>query len=121
MSQKHNRSLGHIELTEKQAEFHKIMRNPRTRLYSLVGQQEQQKHSYPFIRGYYKYYEDSLINILYLRSLAESADKGMGFLKEPWMISLGHIWGRWRISWRNYCFQQKKTYGTKTSYTSSPD
>ena len=81
MSQKHNRSLGHIELTEKQAEFHKIMRNPRTRVVFISGPAGTAKTFLSVYTGLYKYYEDSLINILYLRSLAESADKGMGFLK----------------------------------------
>ncbi len=81
MSQKHNRSLGHIELTEKQAEFHKIMRNPKTRVVFISGPAGTAKTFLSVYTGLYKYYEDSLINILYLRSLAESADKGMGFLK----------------------------------------
>ena len=81
MSQKHNRSLGHIELTEKQAEFHKVMRSPRTRVVFLSGPAGTAKTFLSVYTGLYKYYENSLINILYLRSLAESADKGMGFLK----------------------------------------
>jgi hypothetical protein len=37
MSYKQNRSLGHIELTERQVEFHKVMRNPKTRVVFLSG------------------------------------------------------------------------------------
>jgi phosphate starvation-inducible PhoH-like protein len=81
MSQKHNRSLGHIELTEKQAEFHKIMRDPKTRIVFISGPAGTAKTFLSVYTGLYKYYENSSINILYLRSLAESADKGMGFLK----------------------------------------
>tara|TARA_R110000824_G_scaffold143979_2_gene311774 strand:- start:15974 stop:16645 length:672 start_codon:yes stop_codon:yes gene_type:complete len=81
MSQKHNRSLGHIELTEKQAEFHKVMRDPKTRIVFISGPAGTAKTFLSVYTGLYKYYENSSINILYLRSLAESADKGMGFLK----------------------------------------
>ncbi len=81
MSQKHNRSLGHIELTEKQAAFHKIMKNPRTRVILLSGPAGTAKTFLSVYTGLYKYYENSLIDILYLRNLTESAEKGMGFLK----------------------------------------
>ena len=81
MSYKQNRSLGHIELTERQVEFHKIMRNPKTRVVFLSGPAGTAKTFLSIYTALYKHYDDNLLNILYLRSLAESADKGMGFLK----------------------------------------
>ena len=73
--------LGHIELTEKQSKFHKIMRNPETRVVFISGPAGTAKTFLSVYTALYKYNEDNLLNILYLRSLAESADKGMGFLK----------------------------------------
>ena len=81
MSYKQNRSLGHIELTERQVEFHKIMRSPKTRVVFLSGPAGTAKTFLSIYTALYKHYDDNLLNILYLRSLAESADKGMGFLK----------------------------------------
>ena len=81
MSYKQNRSLGHIELTERQVEFHKVMRNPKTRVVFLSGPAGTAKTFLSIYTALYKHYDDNLLNILYLRSLAESADKGMGFLK----------------------------------------
>ena len=81
MSYKQNRSLGHIELTEKQSEFHKVMRNPQTRVVFISGPAGTAKTFLSIYTALYKHYDDNLLNILYLRSLAESADKGMGFLK----------------------------------------
>ena len=73
--------MGHIELTERQVEFHKIMRNPKTRVVFLSGPAGTAKTFLSIYTALYKHYDDNLLNILYLRSLAESADKGMGFLK----------------------------------------
>ena len=81
MSYKQNKSLGHIELTEKQAIFHKVMRSDKTRVVFLSGPAGTAKTFLSIYTALYKYYDNSLLNILYLRSLAESADKGMGFLK----------------------------------------
>ena len=81
MSYKQNRSLGHIELTEKQSEFHKVMRSPQTRVAFISGPAGTAKTFLSIYTALYKHYDDNLLNILYLRSLAESADKGMGFLK----------------------------------------
>ena len=81
MSYKQNRSLGHIELTERQVEFHKIMRSSKTRVVFLSGPAGTAKTFLSIYTALYKHYDDNLLNILYLRSLAESADKGMGFLK----------------------------------------
>ena len=73
--------MGHIELTERQVEFHKIMRSPKTRVVFLSGPAGTAKTFLSIYTALYKHYDDNLLNILYLRSLAESADKGMGFLK----------------------------------------
>jgi phosphate starvation-inducible protein PhoH len=81
MSYKQNRSLGHIELTERQVGFHKIMRSSKTRVVFLSGPAGTAKTFLSIYTALYKHYDDNLLNILYLRSLAESADKGMGFLK----------------------------------------
>ena len=82
MSHKYKNSLlGHIELTEKQSQFHKIMRSPETRVVFISGPAGTAKTFISVYTALYKYNQDNLLKILYLRSLAESADKGMGFLK----------------------------------------
>ena len=83
MSYKYKNSflLGHIELTEKQSKFHKIMRNPETRVVFMSGPAGTAKTFLSVYTAIYKHNQDQLLKILYLRSLAESADKGMGFLK----------------------------------------
>tara|TARA_R110001606_G_scaffold7837_1_gene34240 strand:+ start:73 stop:750 length:678 start_codon:yes stop_codon:yes gene_type:complete len=73
--------LGHIELTEKQREFHQIMRDPQTRIVFISGPAGTAKTFLSVYTALYKYNEDKLLKILYLRSLAESAERGMGFLK----------------------------------------
>ena len=57
------------------------MKNPRTRVILLSGPAGTAKTFLSVYTGLYKYYENSLIDILYLRNLTESAEKGMGFLK----------------------------------------
>ena len=83
MSYKYKNSflLGHIELTEKQSQFHKIMRNPETRVVFISGPAGTAKTFISVYTAIYKHNEDNLLKILYLRSLAESAEKGLGFLK----------------------------------------
>jgi phosphate starvation-inducible PhoH-like protein len=83
MSYKYKNSilLGHIELTEKQSQFHKIMRNPETRVVFISGPAGTAKTFISVYTALYKHNQDNLLKILYLRSLAESAEKGMGFLK----------------------------------------
>ena len=73
--------LGHIELTEKQSIFHKTMRNPETRVVFISGPAGTAKTFLSVYTALWKHNKDNLLKILYLRSLAESADKGMGFLK----------------------------------------
>ncbi len=73
--------LGHIELTEKQDKFHKIMRDPKTRVVFISGPAGTAKTFLSVYTALYKHNEDNQLKILYLRSLAESAEKGMGFLK----------------------------------------
>jgi|TARA_R110000737_G_scaffold301130_1_gene308096 phosphate starvation-inducible PhoH-like protein len=73
--------LGHIELTEKQDKFHKIMRDPMTRVVFISGPAGTAKTFLSVYTALYKHNEDNQLNILYLRSLAESAEKGIGFLK----------------------------------------
>ena len=73
--------LGHIELTEKQDKFHKIMRDPKTRVVFISGPAGTAKTFLSVYTALYKHNEDNQLNILYLRSLAESAEKGIGFLK----------------------------------------
>ena len=83
MSYKYKNSflLGHIELTEKQSKFHKIMRNPETRVVFMSGPAGTAKTFLSVYSALYKHNKDQLLKILYLRSLAESAEKSMGFLK----------------------------------------
>ena len=73
--------LGHIELTEKQSIFHKTMRNPETRVVFISGPAGTAKTFLSVYTALWKHNKDNLLKILYLRSLDESADKGMGFLK----------------------------------------
>ena len=73
--------LGHIELTRKQDQFHKIMRDPKTRVVFISGPAGTAKTFLSVYTALYKHNEDNQLKILYLRSLAESAEKGMGFLK----------------------------------------
>ena len=73
--------LGHIELTDKQSIFHKTMRNPETRVVFIGGPAGTAKTFLSVYTALWKHNKDNLLKILYLRSLAESADKGMGFLK----------------------------------------
>ena len=73
--------LGHIELTEKQDKFHKIMRDPKTRVVFISGPAGTAKTFLSVYTALYKHNEDNQLKILYLRSLAESAEKGIGFLK----------------------------------------
>jgi phosphate starvation-inducible protein PhoH len=73
--------LGHIELTEKQDQFHKIMRDPETRVVFISGPAGTAKTFLSVYTALYKHNEDNQLKILYLRSLAESAEKGIGFLK----------------------------------------
>ncbi len=73
--------LGHIELTQKQDKFHKIMRSPKTRVVFISGPAGTAKTFLSVYTALYKHNEDNQLKILYLRSLAESAEKGIGFLK----------------------------------------
>lgn len=62
-------------------EFHRIMRDPETRIVFISGPAGTAKTFLSVYTALYKYNEDKLLKILYLRSLAESAERGMGFLK----------------------------------------
>tara|TARA_R110002167_G_scaffold325346_2_gene531413 strand:- start:8423 stop:9025 length:603 start_codon:yes stop_codon:yes gene_type:complete len=57
------------------------MRDPKTRIVFISGPAGTAKTFLSVYTALYKYNEDKLLKILYLRSLAESAEKGMGFLK----------------------------------------
>ena len=57
------------------------MRNPETRVVFISGPAGTAKTFLSVYTALWKHNKDNLLKILYLRSLAESADKGMGFLK----------------------------------------
>jgi phosphate starvation-inducible PhoH-like protein len=73
--------LGHIELTEKQQEFHKIMTNYNTRVVFLSGPAGSSKSFLSVYSALDLYNKDKRRTITYLRTVIESASKGIGFLK----------------------------------------
>ena len=73
--------LGHIELTEKQQEFHKIMTNYNTRVVFLSGPAGSSKSFLSVYSALDLYNQDKRRSITYIRTVIESASKGIGFLK----------------------------------------
>jgi phosphate starvation-inducible PhoH-like protein len=73
--------LSHIELTPKQDNFYKIMSSPNTRIVFLSGPAGTAKTFLSVYTALQLYSADSLLSILYLRSVIESADRSLGFLK----------------------------------------
>ena len=73
--------LGHIELTEKQQQFHKIMTDYRTRVVFLSGPAGSSKSFLSVYSALDLYNQDKRRTITYLRTVIESASKGIGFLK----------------------------------------
>jgi len=87
--------LGHIELTKKQTEFLKILTNPKTRVVFLKGPAGTSKSLLSVYAALQLWNVNRDLSIFYLRSVVESADRGLGFLKgdiddkvEPYMAPL---------------------------------
>lgn len=99
MSRKNNYSnsllLSHIELTPKQHEFYKIMTARDVRVVFLSGPAGTAKTFLSVYSALQMYNNDNLFKILYLRSVVESADRSLGYLKggmtekfDPYMAPL---------------------------------
>jgi phosphate starvation-inducible PhoH-like protein len=73
--------LGHIELTKKQKEFYDIMTDDKTRIVFVGGPAGTAKTFLSVYSALDLYNSDKNLKILYLRSVVESADRGIGFLK----------------------------------------
>lgn len=73
--------LGHIELTPKQKKFYDILISPETKIVFLGGPAGTAKTFLSVYSALDLYNRDKNLKILYLRSVVESADRGMGFLK----------------------------------------
>jgi phosphate starvation-inducible PhoH-like protein len=73
--------LGHIELTEKQQSFFKAMSDPSSRIVFLSGPAGTAKTFLSAYTALSLYNQNRDLSILYLRSVVESADRGLGFLK----------------------------------------
>ena len=73
--------LGHIELTEKQAKFNKILTDKNTKVVLLKGPAGASKTFLSVYAALHLHNEDNRRDILYLRTVVESAEKSLGFLK----------------------------------------
>lgn len=73
--------LSHIELTPRQQEFFKIISNKKTRIVFLSGPAGSAKSFLAVYSALHQHNEDNDIKISYLRSVVESADRSLGFLK----------------------------------------
>lgn len=73
--------LGNIELTEKQAKFNKILTNKNTKVVFLRGPAGSSKTFLSVYAALALHNEDNRRDIMYLRTVVESAEKSLGFLK----------------------------------------
>lgn len=73
--------LGHVELTEKQKEFFKIMTAPDTKVVFLSGPAGVSKTWLSVYCALHLFNQDQKRKILYLRTVVESAQRSLGFLK----------------------------------------
>ena len=73
--------LGHINLSEKQQKYLKIILDPKTRVVFLSGPSGSTKTFLAFYAALCLWNEDQKLKILYLRSVVESASRSLGFLK----------------------------------------
>lgn len=87
--------LGHIELTQKQQKFLKTLTDKKTRVVFLNGPAGTSKSLLSVYAALQLWNENRDLSIFYLRSVVESADRGLGFLKgdiddkvEPYMAPL---------------------------------
>jgi phosphate starvation-inducible PhoH-like protein len=87
--------LGHFELTPKQDKFIKTMIDPQTRVVFISGPAGTSKSLISVYAAIQMWNDNRELSIFYLRSIVESADRGLGFLKgdvddkvEPYMAPL---------------------------------
>ena len=87
--------LGHFELTPKQDKFIKTMTDPKTRVVFISGPAGTSKSLISVYAALQLWNYNRDLSIFYLRSIVESADRGLGFLKgdiddkvEPYMAPL---------------------------------
>jgi phosphate starvation-inducible PhoH-like protein len=73
--------LGHINLSEKQKEYLRIMLDPNTRVVFFSGPSGSTKTFLAFYGALSLWNEDQKLKLLYLRSAVESASRSIGFLK----------------------------------------
>ena len=73
--------LSHIELTPKQHNFYKIMSAADTRIVFLSGPAGTSKTFLSVYAALQLYSADPLLSISYLRTVVESADRSLGYLK----------------------------------------
>ncbi len=73
--------LGHFELTKKQQDYFKIITHPKTRVVFISGPAGTSKTLLSVYSALDLYNKDNEKKILYIRSVVESAEKGLGFLK----------------------------------------
>lgn len=87
--------LGHIELSTKQKDFFEKIINPNTKLVFLNGVAGTSKTLISLYSALQLYNYDNNLKIRYIRSVVESADKSLGFLKgsleqkfDPYLLPL---------------------------------
>lgn len=73
--------LGHITLTEKQKRYLDIMKSPQTRIVFLTGSAGTGKTFLSLYGALHLWNRDQDKSIMYVRTVVESSDRGMGFLK----------------------------------------
>lgn len=73
--------LGHIELTEKQAEYDKILTDKNTKVVFLRGPAGCSKTFLSVYASLQLWNEDNKRKIMYIRTVVESAERSLGFLK----------------------------------------
>jgi phosphate starvation-inducible PhoH-like protein len=81
--------LGHINLSEKQKKYLKIMMDPNTRVVLFSGPSGSTKTFLAFYAALSLWNEDQKLKILYLRSAVESASRSLGFLKGDYDSKVG--------------------------------
>ena len=74
-------SLDHIELTEKQKRYCEVMTDYKTKVVFLSGCAGSSKTYLAVYAALFLYNKDKRKNISYIRTLVETSDRTMGFLK----------------------------------------
>jgi len=74
-------NMRHIELTKKQHEFFKIMSDPKTKVVFLSGPAGSSKSFLSIYTALSLWSDGDCSDILYLRTVVESAERSLGYLK----------------------------------------